>query len=94
MSEWEYRYFVVRQLDDAPGRKTAQYGIYNRRSGLRLGTIQWFGPWRQFCFLPDPFTSTVWSDGCLKDLRNAINKAKDVRQCAINAVEKPDVQNR
>jgi len=67
-----YRYFYVVALPLPRGRKTHVYEIRNAGSDNVLGTIEWYGPWRQFCFVPKG--ATVWSAGCLQDVRDFIAK--------------------
>jgi len=43
--------------------KTKVVGIFSWSSGDRLGTVKWYGPWRQYCFYPEP--DTVFNDVCL-----------------------------
>ncbi len=78
MSDKAYRFFAVRMLSLKPGRKTREYEVVNRRSGDVLGTIAWYGPWRQFCFLDNG--GCVWSIGCLGDLMDAIRQAEGERK--------------
>jgi hypothetical protein len=69
------QYMVARLLDVRP--KTAIYGIFSKHHGEQLGTIKWFGPWRQYCFFS--MDVSVFSSGCLQDLDKfliALNKAK------------------
>ena len=43
--------------------KTNIWAVNNRSSGGRLGMVKWYGPWRQYCFFPEP--DTVFNKGCL-----------------------------
>lgn len=70
-----YEYIEVRKAPQDPRRRTPTYVVTNKHSGADLGTIQWYGPWRQFCFFP--LAVTVWSNGCLDDVKDAISKAMD-----------------
>jgi hypothetical protein len=67
-------YMVARRRPPLPGRKTSRWNIENTKSGTLLGTVEWYGPWRQFCFLPNPI-GLVFSAGCLNDLRQFVAKA-------------------
>ncbi len=77
-AERSYKYFSVRERVDAAGMKW--YRILNKRSWLTLGTIEWYEPWRQFCFFPQRFSETVWSADCLSDLQDAIRWAEGRRR--------------
>ena len=46
-----------------PPKKTNRYAIFNKKSDDILGEIYWNGPWRQYCFYPEP--QCVWSTSCL-----------------------------
>lgn len=66
MPDTHFRYFTLRRQDLAPGHKTRVYSLVNRDAET-IGTIGWYAPWRQFCFFPGP--GTVWSDGCVADIK-------------------------
>lgn len=51
--------------------KTKVYGIFSLTDDL-IGTIKWYGRWRQYSFFPDK--DTVWNEGCIKDLQNFIRQ--------------------
>jgi len=46
--------------------KTDIYSVDARSSGSSLGRIQWYGPWRQYCFFPA--LDCVFNNMCLKDI--------------------------
>lgn len=73
-----YEYIEVRKAPQDPKRKTPIYEIRNKHSGSNIGTVAWYGRWRQFCFFP--FGATIWSTGCLDDLKDVIAKAMDERR--------------
>ena len=43
--------------------KTAVYAIVSKKYENWLGVIEWYAPWRQYCFRPDP--ATIWNKDCL-----------------------------
>jgi hypothetical protein len=59
----EFLTFTEHEIE---GRKTPIYEIHGKRSGTLLGMIKWYGPWRQFCFYPEP--QTLFNRGCLEDI--------------------------
>ena len=67
----KYKYFSVVRLDREHGRKTDVF-LIDAGNGEHLGRIAWYSHWRQFAF--QPFTSTIWSTGCLKNVEDAIAK--------------------
>jgi len=70
-------YFEVFELPLKPGRKTVEYAVLSINSGECLGSIKWYGAWRQFCFYPEPFT--IWNHGCLDDIRDFLLSLKKIR---------------
>lgn len=51
-------------------RKTDVWRVYSYRSGDLLGTIKWFGRWRQYAFFPEP--ETIWNNDCLASVESFI----------------------
>jgi hypothetical protein len=74
----DYQYFEVRELPLRSGRKLPQYELVNKRSGERIGLVEWYGAWRQFVFCPEE--CTVWSVGCLMDVREVLGAAAKARE--------------
>lgn len=37
-----------------------------------LGKIKWHGPWRKYCFYPDP--DTIWEENCLDTVATFIKE--------------------
>ena len=73
-----YKYFTVIMGPLLPGRKTRGYMIVGKNDRKRLGLIKWYGPWRQYCFYPEP--QTVWNTGCLEDIQDFLNVLKEERK--------------
>ena len=73
-----YEYISVSRAPQDPKRKTATFEIRNKRSWDKLGDVKWYGPWRQFCFFP--LAGTVWSHGCLYNIKDVIKKAMEDRR--------------
>ena len=49
------------------------------RSGSELGTVQWFGRWRKYVFIPA--AGTVYEEDCLRDIASFCEQAsKEFRQ--------------
>ena len=59
-----------------PGKKTKRFDCRNKNSKTKLGTVKWYGHWRQYCFFTELFIEAVYSDGCLKDISHFINQLK------------------
>lgn len=73
-----FRFFTVEAQPRRPGRKTRRWTVTSRCDGDVLGVIEWYGPWRQFCFFPEE--GSVWSKGCLEDVQIAIARIKKERR--------------
>lgn len=43
------------------------YRIYNVHNNSRLGTIEWYSPWRQYVF--ESYGGVVWSMDCFADVQ-------------------------
>lgn len=70
----KYEHFDVYLEPKVAGRKTPSYRLINRTAQTSLGVVEWYGPWRQFCFFPS--CDSVWSGSCLEAVRDFILKAK------------------
>lgn len=68
----EYKYFIIRELPRAEGKKTSIYDIIGKSNDDMLGYIKWHGSWRQYCFFPA--SNTFWSLGCLEDIKDYLKK--------------------
>ena len=75
--EIKYEYFRVVRMPREPGRKTDVYEVVSREETF-LGTLQWYGPWRQYCFFPE--YDTVWSAGCLRDVQAFLDGLAEERK--------------
>lgn len=53
-----------------PGRKTKVVNVRSVRGDSLLGTIKWFGRWRQYGFYPAD--GTIYSDTCLDAIKSAV----------------------
>jgi len=71
-----YEYFHFLKTKDKA--KTSVWECRNNRSGKIIGLVQWYGPWRQYCYFS--FIHGVYSSGCLSDIRNFIKAAEELRK--------------
>lgn len=71
MPEMESEYMTVKEWPTQ--RKTRLWSVLSKSSGGTLGHVRWYGPWRQYCFYPEP--PTVFSGGCLREIAAFIGKA-------------------
>jgi len=65
--------YLVFDAFSVSGRKTKLVKVYNKSSGNELAEIQWYGAWRQYCFMPNLEFDTVWNNTCLTDVLAVID---------------------
>ena len=63
-------------IDEKP--KTSVFDIINIKSGLRLGIIKWYGPWRQYCFFP--YEETIFNMDCMQYIIDFIKELMEKRK--------------
>ena len=61
-----YRFIHFVEAEKKP--KTSVWECRNNSSEDVLGAVKWYGPWRQYCFFPEPIDGLVFNDACLKDI--------------------------
>lgn len=64
MDQIESKYLEFNVIEKKP--KTSVIAVYSKRSDIILGTIEWFGRWRQYAFFPQ--TGTAFNSECLDDI--------------------------
>lgn len=67
-TEFQYIHFV--KVAEKP--KTSVWSCRNNRSNVELGYVKWYGPWRQYCFMPNAAELTVFNVACLQDIQDFI----------------------
>lgn len=72
----KYLEFIV--IEQKP--KTKVIEVKSKLRGVLLGTIRWFGRWRQYAFFPE--VATVFNIECLADIQFYIKKLKEERDYA------------
>lgn len=60
------------------GRLTHIVEVIAVRSGDLLGTIRWFGSWRQYVFAPEP--ECAFNVGCMKTIETNVQVLNDIRK--------------
>lgn len=68
----KYKYINFFLVEQKP--KTNVYECRNNKSGVVLGILKWYGPWRQYCYFPA--CQAVYSKGCLEDINSFIDSLK------------------
>jgi len=49
-----------------------------------IGIVRWYGPWRQYCFVPAE--NTVYNAECLRDIAQFCQESRLIRQPAPDDV--------
>jgi hypothetical protein len=82
LKETSYLVFLIdRKYNDPPSKKkTKRILIVNKHHQQIIGEILWFGRWRQYCFFPANYTTTVWNTTCLEDVQSVIKELMDERK--------------
>lgn len=63
--------YLTFQLRDLTPRKTQVLEVIAVRDGTLLGTIRWWGPWRQYVFAPEP--ECVFNASCLETIKKNVS---------------------
>ncbi len=70
------RYMVVELAPvQPPSGKTKRWLIRNKRSGAVLGSVGWYGSWRQYVFEPQSHADLAFSADCLDDISGFLKRA-------------------
>jgi hypothetical protein len=65
----EGRYINFHLRDQIPGRETSIWYVHTK-SGEALGYINWYGPWRKYCFYPGP--GSGFEEVCMREISDFI----------------------
>ena len=71
------KYLDLKLIKFTETGKTYILGVYSKSGGYLLGTIKWWGAWRQYVFAPEP--EMVFNKECLTDIMIAMNLANQNR---------------
>lgn len=80
----EYLRFEPRDHD--PTKRTVVVDVLSKSSGAPLGVVQWYGPWRQYCFYPA--NGTLFNGRCLADVFDLLGRMMRQRRYGIQADNK------
>lgn len=67
---YQYKYITFSFGRVSESGRTSVWTCRNAKSGTILGTVAWYGPWRQYCFYPSSIKALVFSAGCLQDIQH------------------------
>lgn len=74
-----YQYINFQRVPTSPTtRKTLIFDCHNNQSGAVLGVVQWYAPWRQYCFMDDG-RDCVFNRTCLADIQDFLQQLMDLR---------------
>lgn len=77
MSDW------IKFEPQPTSTKTAVVRVVSKSQDSVLGTIRWYGPWRQYVFYPA--AACLFSRGCLEDVNEAIRDLMFARKPGLRA---------
>ena len=72
------KWLIIEKLPRPDNRKTDIFDVYSKDQNSILGTISWWGGWRQYIFAPNP--NTIYERQCLKDISDFLNKLLEERK--------------
>lgn len=64
------RYLCFERLP-FPGRKTTVWAVVSQSSGVKLGELRWYAPWRQYVLWPE--RGMVFNRECLADIQDRLD---------------------
>jgi len=73
-THFKYIYFI--KIEDKI--KTSVWHCLSQSNHAVLGVVKWYGPWRQYCFMPEP--NTVFNISCNNDINEFIQGLMDERK--------------
>ena len=69
------KYMLIEEIDQKP--KTKVYQITSKSNGSVLGYIEWYAPWRQYCF---NYNTLIFNDCCLSEIVTFLSNLKKQRK--------------
>lgn len=80
MSEGIY-YKYIHFIKTGEKTKTKIWECRNNKGKYALGTVKWYAPWRQCCFMPVDGL-TVFNGGCLMDITDFLEKVNGAHKAS------------
>jgi hypothetical protein len=62
----EYQWIRIKEQEVKDKRVTKVFNVYAKDGDVLLGVIRWHGPWRKYCYFPEPKTVYEWV--CMTDI--------------------------
>jgi hypothetical protein len=66
-------YLHFKEIPELQKPKTKVYAIYSNATSTYLGYIQWYSPWRKYCFYCD-YGNLIFDNNCLNEISNYLQK--------------------
>jgi hypothetical protein len=66
------KWIDIKEIEN-PGKKTKRYWVVSKETDDTLGYIQWYGPWRKYCF--ESLGGIIFEWVCMRDIADFIEKA-------------------
>ena len=66
-------YGYIEFIESKPKPKTKVWKCINRRQKDQIGTVEWYGPWRRYAYVPT--ICAVYTEECLDDIKNFLAQA-------------------
>lgn len=60
-------------------KKTKTYDIASTTNDCFLGVVQWYAPWRRYCFYSAPRSMAIYDLNCLQEICSFIVKLMNER---------------
>jgi hypothetical protein len=79
--KYETKYLRFYFICNSKSGKTNIYWITTVRDGTNIGTIYYYGKWRQYIFAPS--TETIWNKTCLSEIitfLNSVNQKEEEKK--------------
>lgn len=73
----KYKYINFILEGRRKGRKTETWKCCNNEPGDCLGYVEWYRPWRQYCFTPGFDDVFVFNSTCLTDIANFLKQVNE-----------------
>jgi hypothetical protein len=67
----EYKHLIF-LLDGLDREKKKLVYLCGNKSGEDLGRVEWYGPWKQYCFVDT--CNGIYSQSCMNDIANFLSQ--------------------
>lgn len=71
-TKYKYIHFEARQTEALFPNVKPGFVIRNNKSDAILGAIEWYPPWKRYCFIPNEVA--IFDSSCLADIQHFIGQ--------------------